>query len=116
MKAIAGLSEQQDRDLACAPVFCFVSEEQCSVTAGCSPLQSSGSNWPELAVACEQQRRPRRRCLSQGPGEARVRAGAGRLRLATRRACLTSSQGARGGVKGLIPTDAPRHSAYELSR
>ena len=61
MKAIAGLSEQ-DRDLASAPVFCFVSEEQCSVTAGCSPLQSSGSNWPELALACEQQRRPRRRC------------------------------------------------------
>jgi hypothetical protein len=30
MKAIAGLSEQQDRDLASAPVFCFVAEEQCA--------------------------------------------------------------------------------------
>jgi hypothetical protein len=49
MKAIAGLSEQQDRDLASAPVFCFVGEEQCSVTAGCSPMRQSEPRVLEFA-------------------------------------------------------------------
>jgi hypothetical protein len=37
MKAIAGLSKHQHRDLASALVVCFVGEEQCSVTAAGSP-------------------------------------------------------------------------------
>jgi hypothetical protein len=41
MKAIAGLSKQQDRDLASVPVFCFVGEERFSVTAGPRPERGS---------------------------------------------------------------------------
>ena len=37
MKAIAGLSKQQDRDLVSAPGVCFVGAEQCSVIAGRGP-------------------------------------------------------------------------------
>jgi hypothetical protein len=37
MKAIAGLSKEQDRDPTSTRVYCFVGKEQCSVTAAISP-------------------------------------------------------------------------------
>lgn len=44
MKAMTGLSKQQDRDRASASVFCFAGEEQCSVTVAGSPIRK-----PKLA-------------------------------------------------------------------